>query len=123
MHTRHLKYGTPIQECVDAFPKELSLDAVGLWQVVNTLKRGYELQEPDLSFFVRRGIEALLKAGAVPVIGSSEDKMWHRASGFKGEEANVVDQVLHYLQSLDREPTVGDLWFALPQFVAGTSDA
>ena len=44
-------------------------------------------------------------------------------SGFEGEEANVVEQVLHYLQSLEREPTVGDLWFALPQFVAGTSDA
>ena len=114
---RHRTYGTPIDETVEAFQNELPMDAVGLWQIVNSLKRGFDLENPQLAKYVQKSVETLLKAGAVPVIGSSEDKCWHRASGFGGQDKEVTEQVLTYLQRLGRDPDVGDIWFALPKFV------
>jgi hypothetical protein len=120
---RHRTYGTPIEETVEAFPNELPIDAVGLWQIVNSLKRGFDLENPELAKYVQKSVEALLKAGAVPVIGSTEDKYWHRASGFGGQDKEVIEQVLAYLQRLGRDPDFGDIWFALPKFIEGASEA
>jgi hypothetical protein len=113
----HRTYGTPIDETVEAFQNELPIDAVGLWQIVNSLKRGFDLKNPELNKYVQKSVDSLLKAGAVPVFGSSEDRCWHRASDFRGEDNEIIEQVLTYLQRLDRDPDVGDIWFALPKFV------
>lgn len=118
---RHLHFGTLATDWVAAIPNELPIDAVGLWQVFAALKRGFGLEEPELTVWVRRSVEALLSAGALPVVGSAVDKNWHRAKGFGRERDTDVEAVLAYLRDLGREPHVGDLWFALPQFIGGAS--
>ena len=115
----HRTYETPIEETVAAFPNELPIDAVGLWQIVNSLKRGFDLANPELANYVQKSVGGLLKAGAVPVIGSVEDKCWHRVSEFTGSDDEIIEQIMTYLQRLGRDPDVGDIWFALPKFVAG----
>ena len=115
---KHLTYGTPIDECVKAFAAELPHDAVGLWQIANTLKRGYGLERPDLEKFTRESIAHLLQAGAVPVYGSNLDNLWHKAAGFDGSPEQIVEQVVQYAIDLGRDPDVQDLWFAFPQHVA-----
>ncbi len=112
----HLRDGTPLDDYIASIPNELQVDAVGLWQVFNTLRRGYGLQESELLVYVRKSIETLFAAGAVPVVGSTKDRAWHPADGF-GQQAEIVEAVLLYLRTLGRDPDVGDLWFSLPQFV------
>jgi hypothetical protein len=114
-----LTAGTTLNECVAAFPNELQVDAVGLWQVVNTLRRRYGLQEPELAVHVRKSIEGLLAAGAVPVVGSSKDNLWHVAAGFDQHGEDRTEALLRYLEALGRDPDVGDLWLALPKFTDG----
>ena len=120
---RHRTYGTPIEDTVESFPNELPIDAVGLWQIVNSLKRGFDLENSDLTKYVEKSVEALLKASAVPVIGSAADKCWYRARAFGGQQKEIIEQVLAYLRHLGRDPDVGDIWFALPKFVEGASEA
>jgi hypothetical protein len=117
---RHRTFGTPIDETVQAFPNELQVDAVGLWQIVNSLRRGFDLENVELGKYIRKSVEALLAAGAVPVIGSTQDTGWRRARDFQGNDKEIVDQLLSYLQLLGRDPDVGDIWFALPNFIDGT---
>ena len=116
---KHLTYGTPLSECVVAFENELQIDAVGLWQVISTLRRGYGLEEVELKAQVRKVIESLFIAGAIPVFGSARDKMWHPAAGFEQQDEERTEVVLRYLHNLGRDPGVEDLWFALPKFTAG----
>jgi len=106
-------------DCVAAFPNELPVDAVGLWQVVNTFRRTFGLEEPDLGIYVRKSIHALLAAGAVPVVGSARDKAWHIARGFDQQGEEKTEAVVQYLRGLGKDPDVGDLWLALPKFVKG----
>ena len=120
---RHLRFGIPLEECIAAFPAELPRDAVGLWQISNSLRRGFELSDAVLQISIRKSVEALLDAGAVPVFGSSADRNWHLAEGFDGPNEVVADKVMKYLAALGREPDVGDLWLALPCFVEASSGA
>jgi hypothetical protein len=120
---RHLRFGTSLEEWIQGFPAELPRDAVGLWQISNTLRRGFELSEAAFQVSMRKSVKALLDAGAVPVFGSSEDRQWHLATEFGGTADVVVEAVMTYLQSLGREPDFGDLWFALPAFVEARSGA
>jgi len=119
----HLRFGTPLEEWIRAFPAELPRDAVGLWQISNSLRRGFELSDSVFQISIRKSVKALLDAGAVPVFGSSADRRWHLAEGFDGTSDVIVERVMSYLGGLGREPDVGDLWLALPSFVEASSGA
>ena len=60
-------YGRTLDEYFSTLPGELPIDAVGLWQVVPSGRDGFGLSGSELDAFVRRGVLALLAAGAVPV--------------------------------------------------------
>ena len=66
---RHKLYGHTIAEHIKTLPDELSVDAVGLWQIVPAGRYGFELSDGDLTEFVRRCVLALLDHGAIPVVG------------------------------------------------------
>lgn len=112
----HQRNGTPLSTYAASVANELQVDAVGLWQVFNTLRRGFGLEDLELAVHVRKCIEALFAAGAVPVVGSAKDKAWYLAGGFGQQGDAKVEAVLLYIRSLGRDPDVGDLWFALPKF-------
>lgn len=72
MDIRHKLYGHTVAEHIRTLPDELSVDAVGLWQVIPAGRYGFELKGDDLVEFVQRCVFALLGCGAKPVIGGGE---------------------------------------------------
>jgi hypothetical protein len=111
----HVRYGIPIAEWIDSVANELPVDAVGLWQIVRGLRLGFDLSGEPLDRYVRLSVAKLIERGAIPVHGTSDHGCSVR-SDLVGTE--TVERVLTYWKSLDREPDVSDLWFALPQFIA-----
>ena len=112
---RHRTYGTPLSEWITLTLGELSIDAVGLWQVVNGLKWGYGLSGPQLEGAVRASVAALLAAGGRPVQGSSSDKQWHLRSDLAHPEEQALAQVMDYWRALGHDPDLDDIWFARPE--------
>ena len=116
---RHRTHGTPLSEWIALIPGELSIDAVGLWQAVNGLKRGYELSVAQLDGGVQDCVAALLAAGGKPVQGSNIDKRWHLRADLAHPEDQALAKVMKYWHALGRDPDFGDIWFARPEFYEG----
>lgn len=109
---RHRTFGTTLSEWISLTPRELPIDAVGLWQIVKNLESGYGLSGKALEDAVRSSVEALLAAGALPVQGSRADSRWHLRSDLAKPQEQVLEKVMAYWKTLGRDPDVGDIWFA-----------
>jgi hypothetical protein len=110
----HVRYRTPITEWIERVPNELSVDAVGLWQVVPGL-RGFHLSSEQFESYLRLSVAKLVERGAIPVQGSA-NRGWSVRADLAGTQ--TVERVVEYWKALGREPEVSDIWFALPQFIA-----
>ncbi|MBU9580588.1 hypothetical protein KTE26_19305 [Ralstonia mannitolilytica] len=116
LDTKHKLYGHTVDEHIRTVSDELEVDAVGLWQIVPAGRYGFELNETDLSEFVRRCVVALLEHGAKPVVGGAGtefDWIFQAQYGDSNEEiANAV--VSEWLAAGAGDCDPGGLWFALP---------
>lgn len=115
---RHKDYGYSIEHAISMIPGELSIDAVGLWQIVPIGRDGFGLSGQALTDFVRRGISALLDAGAVPVrhqSGSGYD--WTPEKQYGQSAAQITDAVVREWLAMPDDPLAlcGEgVWFAKP---------
>ena len=98
-------------------PNELEVDAVGLWQIVPCFKRDFGLQGAELERYVRQCISLLLERGAVPVWGNDNKDGWQIWTGLSSHPGPTLEKVIEYWHALGRDPDLGDIWFALPEFV------
>ena len=114
----HSFFGTRLSEWLLRIPNELHVDAVGLWQVIPTLTHEFGLSGSGLEDAVRAAVRGLLTAGALPVQGSRDPDRWNFRTDLIAPGETGVDRVIEYWYSLGREPSVGDIWFALPSQVA-----
>lgn len=116
---RHKDYGTPLSEWIRLIPGELPRDAVGLWQIVPAGRDGYALQGVPLVDFVRRGILALLDAGALPVRHIPESEYdWDIQRQYGSTPQEIAEAVIAEWQSMPDDPLVlcgKGVWFARPR--------
>jgi hypothetical protein len=95
-------------------PAELTIDAVGLWQIIAHGRNGFELSGDDMIEFVRRCLLALFAKGAKPVVGASDGiHVWtlvHYGDSPKEMAQAIIDEWL----ASGEEPSLGGPWFALP---------
>lgn len=115
--------GMTLSDWVKSCPNELDIDAVGLWQIIPTMRRSFGLSGSDLDQAVRDALHALLARGALPVVGAMSDGVGHWAYTPRyGEEASaIVETVIAEWHAMGRDPDVGDVWFALPHLHGPTS--
>lgn len=115
---RHKDHGDTVSEWIALIPGDLHNDAVGLWTIVPHGRDGFGLRGSALSDFVRRGILALLDAGAVPVRhkrGSGYDWSPQKQYGTGREE--IADAVIAEWLAMPDDPLIlcgNSVWFARP---------
>jgi hypothetical protein len=63
-------YGGTMSEWIARWPGSLNDLPVGLWQIVDHGRAGFDLEGEALVEFIRRSIHSLLDAGAMPVRGA-----------------------------------------------------
>ena len=107
-------YGSSIEERLESVPNELAVDAVGLWQIVSFGRQGFDLSGDQLTDYVRRHILALLAKGAKPVVGAQDGVHLWIVSDYPGAPEEVADSIIKEWHSTGRDPSPGDIWFALP---------
>jgi len=121
LDTRHKLYGHTIADHIQTVPDELSVDAVGLWQIVPAGCDGFELSGDDLIEFICRCVLALLERGAKPVVGGGGtvyDWLLQPQYGETNEE--IADSIVNeWLATGAIDPNPGGLWFALPSPYVG----
>ncbi|WVT77635.1 hypothetical protein QM996_24720 (plasmid) [Sinorhizobium chiapasense] len=106
-------FGTPLSEWIERVPNELDMDAVGLWQVVETGRDGFELSGVDLRDFVLKCVQALLKSGAVPVFAStSSEKFWEKQLGYSDDADCAAREIVDEWTESGTDPDQDGLWFA-----------
>ena len=116
---RHANYNSTISEWIALIPGELPVDAVGLWQIVPAGRDEFGLTGPALADFVRRGILALLDAGAVPVRhepGSEYD--WSRQPQYGTGRDEIANAIMTEWKSMPDDPLAlcgQGVWFARPR--------
>lgn len=98
-------YGRTIDEYFSTLPGELPIDAVGLWQVVPSGRDGFGLSGTKLDAFVRRGVLALLAAGAVPVrhVPGSEYE-WDIQKHYGDTPEQIADAVVAEWRAMPDDP-------------------
>ena len=103
-------FGTPIDEWIERVPNELEIDSVGLWQIVPALMDSFGLSGEVLEFYTRRTIEGLIKRGAYPVEYPDSGPV---RKDLLTNGTPDVKKIMAYIASLERPPTVEDVWFDL----------
>ena len=111
-------YGTPMSVVIARVPNELPRDAVGLWQIVPAGMLRFDLSGVALIDYVRRNIDALLDAGAVPVVaGTGTSYEWVRRIDLGSTRQQIADGVIAEWQRIGNDPgdLAGSIWFARPR--------
>jgi hypothetical protein len=121
---RHKLYGHTIAEHIRTVPDELSVDAVGLWQIVPAGREGFGLNGDELTEFVRLCVLALLERGAKPVVGGGGTQYdWILQPKYGEVNEEIASAIVNeWLASgaVDSDP--GGLWFALPSPYVGRNE-
>lgn len=107
-------FGIPISEWIDRTPNELSVDAVGLWQIIPVGKDSFDLDGEELVDFVRRSIVALMLRGAVPVIPAPpENGYWIKQLQYGENADDVANHIIAEWHESAADPDENGVWFAL----------
>lgn len=107
-------FGIPLGEWIERIPNELGMDAVGLWQIVRAGRYSFDLNDDALRDFVRRGIVALLKRGAVPARPSHEPNIfWVPQECYGDDPDSIADSIVEEWESSRVDPDQDGLWFSL----------
>lgn len=108
-------FGQTIAEYFEELRKELSVDAVGLWQIVGIGGESFGLSGEQLADFVRQGILALLAKGAKPVVQATHGVHDWIPVDYGDTAEDISNAIIAEWHKSGREPSVGDVWFALPE--------
>jgi hypothetical protein len=112
--------GKTVDEYLDGMTDELSIDAVGLWQIVPAGRLSFGLSGDALIAFVRKGIAIFLSKGAKPVVGATDyEHNWALADYGDKPEA-ICDAIIAQWLNSGRDPDGEDVWFALPDIYEET---
>jgi len=107
-------FGVPLSEWIERIPNELEVDAVGLWQIVPVGRDNFGLTGDSLRDFVRRGIVALLKKGAVPVRpDQKQGALWNSHTCYGDAPDEIADNIIIEWENSGIDPDEDGLWFAL----------
>lgn len=75
------------------------------------------LGEAALERAARLTLGSLLARGARPVVGSpAKAGSWQTAERYGKEPVAIINAVIAEWRGMDRDPDVGDVWFALAHF-------
>jgi hypothetical protein len=112
------EFGMTASEVIAEIPLELHRDGVGIHQIVGSGRDDFHLVGPDLVDFVRRGIHALLDAGAVPVrFGGGSGFDWVAQKQYGTDKEQITEVVIEEWLALPLDPVVlfsKGVWFADP---------
>ena len=111
---RHKLFGTAIEEWIEKVPGELSIDAVGLWQIVSSGREGFGLSGDGLVDFVRRCILTLTAKGARPVVGATDNVHIWTTVDYGQPDESAADAIISQWITSGQDPDAGGVWFALP---------
>jgi hypothetical protein len=113
----HRRYGNTLAEWIRQIPAELPADAVGLWQIIPEAREDFGLEGEDLTRCVKQALLALVAAGAKPVrSGKSTGHHWIEQTHYGSDAEEVVGNIIAEWRGWGMgDPTVGGLWFALPE--------
>ena len=103
-----------MSEWIEKVPGELSVDAVGLWQIISFGRDGFSLSGNELVDYVRRNLAALFAKGARPVIGATDNIHIWMPVNYGGSAEEMIDNIINEWIRCGRDPDWGDVWFALP---------
>lgn len=117
-HEIRNEFSQTMSEVIRERPNELFRDGVGLYQLVAPGKNDFGLVGSELVDFVRRGIHALLDAGAVPVrFGGGSGYDWVAQKQYGTDKVQITEAVINEWLALPAGPTVlyaQGVWFARP---------
>ena len=111
----HSYFGTPLSEWISLIPNELEDDAVGLWQIIPTLRKAFGLEGAELERAIREALAKLLARGARPIFGV-KGRGWELATQYGDAPDAIIDAIIAEWHRMGRDPDFGDVWFALPSF-------
>jgi hypothetical protein len=114
---KHKFGGDTVQEWIQFLPAYLDDIGIGLHAIVQTGRRGFELENAELIEFVRRSLRALLAGGAKPRHWGSRSHPDRNIMLHYGNDTNdeIVEGVIaDWLASGAGDLEWGDFWFALP---------
>ena len=113
LHTTFGKY-------IEASANELEIDAVALSFVVYNLRRAFDLDGDDLDEAVREVLTRMIVGrDGRPIQGCSDDGgYWSRVTRFGDDPEKIVEDVIREWHESGKDPEIGDIWFASPEFIA-----
>ena len=103
-------------EWIGSYLDELSIDAVGLWQIIPNARAGFGLEGAELVEFVRRCLIAIVGRGAKPVRGGRGTAyQWIVQPQYGNSPDEIADRIVaEWVAAGMPNPDLGGLWFALP---------
>jgi hypothetical protein len=106
-------FGMPMSEWIARLPNELSVDAVGLWQIIPVGIDSFGLSSEGLEDFTRRCIVALLRSGAIPVRAVSGVPGWVPEVIYHGCHEEVANQIVNDWRIRKFIADHDGLWFSV----------
>jgi hypothetical protein len=111
-----------MSEWIAGWPGSLNDLPVGLWQIVDHGRAGFDLEGEALVEFIRRSIHSLLDAGAMPVRGAGIPgvEKWLLQTQYGRSKQEIAEAVIaEWLRAGAPTPeTWTGLWFGLPRSYA-----
>lgn len=107
-------FGQTLDEWIEKVPRELPVDAVGLWQIVGFACDGFGLSGKELVQCVRRCLFGLFAKGARPVTGALDNVFIWKLVPYGETPEEMADNIIGEWLNAGRDPDLGDIWFALP---------
>jgi len=107
-----------IENYIEGIPPELEIDAVGLHQIIPTLKEVFDLTDEENLYYIRMALNELYDYGARPVIGAGSLKDspydWILQPQYGSTKEQIADNVIKEWQESGKNPDHGGLWFYIP---------
>ncbi len=111
-------HGITLDEWIEGKINGLDVDALSLLFIPG-LRIGFGLCGDELEQAVREVLEGLMARGARPIQGHSDDGgYWTRVTRFGDEPSQIVEGVIREWRASGRDPEIGDIWFASPEYIA-----
>jgi hypothetical protein len=124
LHAKGRRYDLTVLEWIEAVPRELPVDALGMWQIVPDGRYEFGLSGDDLTEFVRRCVSEVLAHGAKPVVGGGGTEFdWIYQPHYGETNTEILDAVMkEWLAAGSPDCDPGGLWFALPSPYVGNRE-
>ncbi len=103
---------TALDELRDSFLAECSEDDVGIWEVVQAVKRdNADIDAATTQYLTLDLIRSLLETGAIQAgVFAPEDQGW-KFQPWLVEPSQAVERIRKEWDALGREPNIGDVAF------------